>query len=164
LTIAIDLGTVVTASSTAVADAIIGGLMTDSAWPYPAYSDRRWLGGDTGPDHALAAVVRTLRATIHEAGEPVTADPESLLVALSHLAEIAERVDWAMLSLVGEARSHAVPWIAVGGALGVTKQAAQQRFAAYVRQALEQAQEPGPAQDLDQPNVSLSGSADAADK
>jgi hypothetical protein len=32
-----------------------------------------------------------------------------------------------------------VSWSAIGASLGVTKQAAQQRFAPYVKQALEQA-------------------------
>lgn len=114
--------------------------MTDSQWPYPSYADRRWLGGDRGPDRSLAAVIRSLRSSVAEADEPVAEDPESLLAALSHLAAIAERVDWAMLSLVGEARAHGVPWVAIGSSLGVTKQAAQQRFAPYVRQALEQAE------------------------
>lgn len=113
--------------------------MTDSAWPYPSYADRRWLGGDRGPDRALAAVVRTVRATVTEAGGSAGNDAESLLDGLSHLAEIAERVDWAMLSLVGEARAGGVPWVMIGKALGVTKQAAQQRFAPYVKQALDQA-------------------------
>jgi hypothetical protein len=114
--------------------------MTVSPWPYPSYADRRWLGGDRGPDRSLAAVIKTLRATAAEAGDPVTDDPESILAALSHLAAMAERVDWAMLSLVGEARTKGVPWVQVGTALGVTKQAAQQRFAPYVKQALDQAE------------------------
>jgi hypothetical protein len=114
--------------------------MTAGSWPYPSYADRRWLGGDRGPDRSLAAVIRTLRTTVSEAGDAVAEDPESMLAALAHLAAIAERVDWAMLSLVGEARSHGVAWAAIGGSLGVTKQAAQQRFAPYVKQALEQAE------------------------
>jgi hypothetical protein len=113
--------------------------MTASPWPYASYADAQWLGGDLGPDRSLAAVIRTLRATIDEAGDPVTDEPASVLAALSHLADIAERVNWAMLSLVGEARAHGVPWVTVGSALGVTKQAAQQRFAPYVKQALDQA-------------------------
>jgi hypothetical protein len=116
--------------------------MTPSPWPYPSYAERRWLGGERGSDRALAAVVRALRATVAEAGETVTDDPESLLTGLSHLAEIAERVEWAMLSLVGEARAHDTRWAAIGGSLGVSKQAAQQRFARYVKQALEQAEHP----------------------
>jgi hypothetical protein len=117
--------------------------MTASPWPYPSYADRRWLGGDRGQDRSLAAVVKTLRATVAETGEPVSEDPESVLLALAHLAEIAERIDWAMLSLVGEARAHGVPWVSVGASLGVTKQAAQQRFAPYVKEAMAAAPDPG---------------------
>jgi hypothetical protein len=113
--------------------------MTAPSWPYPSYADLRWLGGERGSDRSLAAVVKTLRSAVAEAGGSVAQEPESLLTGLSHLAEIAERIDWAMLSLVGEARSLGVPWVAIGAALGVTKQAAQQRFAPYVRQALDQA-------------------------
>lgn len=114
--------------------------MTTSPWPYPSYSDRRWLGGDRGGDRELAAVVRTLRSTVAEAGHRADGDPESLLVALTHLASLGERIDWAMLSLVGEARSRGVSWAGIGAALGVTKQAAQQRFGPYVKAAVEQAQ------------------------
>jgi hypothetical protein len=113
--------------------------MASSPWPYPSYSDLRWLGGERGQDRALAAVVKAVRTTVAETGEPVQQDTESLLAGLAHLAAIAERVNWAMLSLVGEARAHGAPWVAIGGSLGVTKQAAQQRFAPYVQQALEQA-------------------------
>jgi len=77
---------------------------------------------------------------VAEAGDPVSAEPESLLAGLSHLAAIGERIEWAMLSLVGESRAAGVSWAAVGGALGVSKQAAQQRFAPYVKAAMEQAQ------------------------
>jgi hypothetical protein len=113
--------------------------MTDSSWPYPSYVDRNWLGGERVPDRALGAVIRAVRATAAGNGTPATGEPESLLSGLSHLAAISERVEWAMLSLVGEARAHGVPWAAIGASLGVTKQAAQQRFAPYVKQALEQA-------------------------
>jgi hypothetical protein len=110
------------------------------SWPYPSYADRRWLGGDRGSDRALAAVVRAVRGLVADAGDPVDRSPESLLLALSLLADLRERVDWAMLSIVGEARTDAgVTWAALGEALGVTKQAAQQRFAGYVNEALRQA-------------------------
>src|SRR4051794_30024005 len=70
------------------------GLMSDSSWPYPSYADRRWLGGERGADRSLAAVIRALRTAVSEAGDPVSGDPEALLAALTHLAAIAERVDW----------------------------------------------------------------------
>jgi hypothetical protein len=116
--------------------------MSDSPWPYRSYADRAWLGGEGGEDRALAAVIRSVRATVTEAGATVSEDPDSLLTALANLAAIAERIDWAVLSLVGEARAHGVAWSAIGNSLGVSKQAAQQRFAPYIKQALEQAAMP----------------------
>lgn len=113
--------------------------MTESPWPYPSYADLRWLGGDRGSDRSLAAVVRALRSTVAESGGTVSEEPAALLDAMRHLADIAERVDWAMLSLVGESRAHGVSWVMIGTSLGVTKQAAQQRFAPYVKQAMEAA-------------------------
>ena len=112
------------------------------AWPYPSYADRRWLGGEGGADKALATVVRALRALVTQTGGAVDAAPESLLHALSQLADLGERVEWAMLSVIGEARTAGVTWAAIGDALGVTKQAAQQRFAPYVKEALAQASGP----------------------
>jgi hypothetical protein len=116
--------------------------MTTTPWPYRPYADSGWLGGEHGEDRSLAAIIRSVRVTVSEAGESVTGEPESLLAALTQLAAMAERVDWAMLSLVGEARSHGVPWSGIGTSLGVSKQAAQQRFASYVRQAFDQAANP----------------------
>lgn len=117
--------------------------MTDpGVWPYPSYADRRWLGGDRGEDAALATVVRGVRDLVRDSGGPVGGDPPALLHALGQLADVGERVEWAMLSLIGEARCQGVTWKAIGEALGVTKQAAQQRFAPYVQQALDRAAEP----------------------
>lgn len=114
--------------------------MTDpGVWPYPSYADRRWLGGDRGEDAALATVVRGLRELVRDG--PTGGDPPGLLHALGQLADLGERVEWAMLSLIGEARCQGVTWKAIGEALGVTKQAAQQRFAPYVQQALDRARE-----------------------
>lgn len=113
--------------------------MTLSDWPYPSYGDRRWLGGERGADRPLAALVRAVRGTVNEAGASASGSPEDLLTGLGHLAALAERVDWALLSLVGEARAQGVTWVAIGAALGVTKQAAQQRFGPYVAEAMQQA-------------------------
>jgi hypothetical protein len=113
--------------------------MTASDWPYPSYGDRRWLGGERGSDRPLAAVVRAVRGTVGEAGGAPSDSPEDLLAGLTHLAALAERIDWALLSVVGEARAGGVTWAAIGAALGVTKQAAQQRFGPYVTEALLQA-------------------------
>lgn len=114
-------------------------MTTPIRWPYPSYADRSWLGGDRGPDRVLAGVVRALRSLVAESGGRAEPEPASLLDGLSQLAAMGERVDWAMLSLIGEARTMGVSWQSIGNALGVTKQAAQQRFAPYVKQALEQA-------------------------
>ena len=113
-----------------------------AAWPYPSYADRRWLGGDAGPDKALATVVRSVRGLVTQTGGSTDNSPESLMHALTQLADLRERVEWAMLSVIGEARAADVTWAAIGDALGVTKQAAQQRFAPYVKEALQRAGEP----------------------
>ena len=111
-------------------------------WPYPSYADRRWLGGERGDDPALATVVRGLRGLVAEGDGPTGGAPPALLHGLGLLADLGERVEWAMLSLIGEARCQGVTWQAIGEALGVTKQAAQQRFAPYVKQALDRASSP----------------------
>jgi hypothetical protein len=115
--------------------------MSPTPWPYLSYADQHWLGGESGADRDLAAVIKALRTSVADAGETVSCEPDSLLRGLSHLAAINERVDWAILSIVGESRAQDVSWATIGAALGVSKQAAQQRFAPYVNQALAQAQE-----------------------
>src|SRR3954469_15548813 len=99
-----------------------GCIVSDEQWPYPSYADRTWLGGERGSDRPLAAVVRALRGLVTESGGPAVRDPEALLGPLNHLAMVGERVDWALLSLVGEARARGVSWQAIGTSLGVSKQ------------------------------------------
>lgn len=113
--------------------------MTTPGWPYPSYAEATWLGGERGADRHLAAVVRAVRAVAQESGQRQRADVDGLTAALGNLAAIDERVDWALLSVVGEARAAGLSWQAIGTALGVSKQAAQQRFGRYVAEALEQA-------------------------
>src|SRR3954453_3534555 len=91
--------------------------MADEQWPYPAYADRNWLGGERGPDRELAAVVRALRGLVTESGGRPSTETEALVTAAGHLAAIAERVDWALLSVVGEARARGLSWQAIGTAL-----------------------------------------------
>jgi hypothetical protein len=108
-----------------------------TAWPYPSYFDRRWLGGERGSDRALAAVVSAVRQTAESSPAPATAGSDAALLAgLAHLGQVAERVDWALLSVVGEARANGATWTAIGTALGVSRQAAQQRFAPWVKAAM----------------------------
>jgi hypothetical protein len=115
--------------------------MVTSAWPYPAFPDPEWLGGARSGDPALIAAIRCLRTLLVDTGQPVDDRPETLLAALGGCAELSERVDWAMLSLVGEARAHGLSWSRIGAAMGVTKQAVQRRFGRYVTEALERAQQ-----------------------
>src|SRR3954469_21643733 len=96
-----------------------GCIVSDEQWPYPSYADRSWLGGERGADRPLAAVVRALRGLVSESGGRAGGDPEVLLDALGHLSMVGERVDWALLSLVGEARARGVSWQAIGTSLGV---------------------------------------------
>jgi hypothetical protein len=111
--------------------------MRPPAWPYPSYFDRRWLGGERGSDPALAAVVSAVRSTAAATPDaPPPGSDRALLAGLVHLAEIAERIDWALLSLVGEARTTGATWADIGAALGVSRQAAQQRFAPWVAEAM----------------------------
>ena len=111
--------------------------MSVSSWPYPSYFDRRWLGGERGADRALAAVISAVRQTAESSPAPAAAgSDDALLAGLTHLGQVAERVDWALLSVVGEARANGATWAAIGQALGVSRQAAQQRFAPWVREVM----------------------------
>lgn len=107
-------------------------------WPFPRLADVSWLAGD-GKDDALTAVRTTLRTTLSDRGVVTDGSVESVLSGLEALADLSERLQWAMLALTGEARAAGATWTQVGDALGVSKQAAQQRFAPYLRRALAEA-------------------------
>jgi hypothetical protein len=107
-------------------------------WPYAGLGDASWLAGDAADDAlraARAAVLAVLSASGVDAGSRA-----GLLSAVRAVAELHERLDWALLALVGEGRATRLTWAELGQALGVSRQAAQQRFAGYVEQALAQAQ------------------------
>lgn len=106
-------------------------------WPYPGVRDRSWLAGDPADD-ALQAARTAVRALLPPPGRG-TSSRDDLLLALQAVVELQERLDWALLAVVGEARSARLSWAEVGQALGVSRQAAQQRFAGYVAEALDQA-------------------------
>ena len=104
-------------------------------WPYASFSSASWLAGERD-DRALA----TVRAALTNAAGPAHgAGGEPLAPALAEAARLAERLDWALLALVGEARSRGLSWAAIGTALGVSRQAAQQRFGPWVAEALARA-------------------------
>ena len=104
-------------------------------WPYASFSSASWLAGERD-DRALGTVRAALSAA---ARTPHDADAEPLIAALAEAARIAERLDWALLALVGESRSRGLSWAAIGTALGVSRQAAQQRFGPWVAEALARA-------------------------
>jgi hypothetical protein len=111
-------------------------------WPYPPFPSREWLGGPKSGDQALVSATRCLRGLLAERGVPIDGRPEALLAGLGATAELVERLQWAMLSLVGEARSAGASWAEIGEALGVSRQAAHARFAALVAEALARAEAP----------------------
>lgn len=115
--------------------------MVTSRWPYPSFPSPDWLGADRGGDPILVGAIRTVHELLRASGFPVDDRPETLLAALAVTAQLADRLDWLLLSLVGEARAHDLSWAQVGGALGVTKQAAHARFSGVVAEALRRAEE-----------------------
>lgn len=111
--------------------------MTIRRWPYASVTDDSWLAPAGQDDPYLDVCRTTVRSLLPTATGPATAD--HLLQALTATQELADRMDWVLLSLVGEARGAGLSWDRLGGALGVSKQAVHKRFAPYVAQALEQA-------------------------
>ncbi len=108
--------------------------MTSQHWPYPTFAEPAWLRGD-GNDPALNAVRTAVLATMSARGQRVSTSDEALINGMAALADLDERIDWALLALVGEGRSRGMSWATLGKALGISKQAVQQRFGRWVAQA-----------------------------
>lgn len=102
-------------------------------WPYVPLTDPRWLA--PGDDIVLAAARDVVRGLLPPGASPT----DQLLTGLTAAAQLRERLDWILLSLVGEGRAAGLSWSQVGTALGVRKQAAHQRYGPYVEAALAQA-------------------------
>ena len=108
-------------------------------WPYVRFGSPTWLRPD-GHDPALEAAREVALAVDVPAGGPADAGRgERLLAAAARTREVAERLDWVLLSLVGEARSEGMSWEEVAAALGVTKQAAHKRYAPHLADAYARA-------------------------
>ena len=102
-------------------------------WPYVRFGSPTWLrpGGHDPALDAAREVALAVDAPVPPDGER----GELLLAAAARTREVAERLDWVLLSLVGEARSEGMSWERVAAALGVTKQAAHKRYAPHLADA-----------------------------
>ena len=117
--------------------------MRTPPWPYPRFGSPSWLRPGAA-DAALEAAREVALAT-----EPVSAGGDRgdlLLAAAARTREVAERLDWVLLSLVGEARAEGRSWEEVATALGVTKQAAHKRYAPHLADAYARAGAPAEQQ------------------
>lgn len=108
-------------------------------WPYASVTHASWLAPPGHDDPHLDACRDAVRRLLPSSSGPAEAD--YLLQGLTAAQELADRIDWVLLSLVGEARGAGLSWERVAHALGVSKQAAHKRFAPYVAQALDRAAE-----------------------
>jgi hypothetical protein len=111
--------------------------MSAPAWPFPSVADPAWLTPPGQRDDHLATARDAVLRLVPVPDDGATT--EHLLAALTAAAELAERIDWELLSLVGEARGEGLSWERVAGALGVSKQAAHKRFGPYVAEAVARA-------------------------
>lgn len=110
-------------------------------WPYASVTDPSWLQAGASDRH-LSLCRQAVRSTLpRNAAAPATR--EHLLTALEGARELRERLDWVLLSLVGEARGAGLSWEHIATSLGVSKQAAHKRFSPYVLLALQQAERSG---------------------
>ncbi len=107
-------------------------------WPYPAFGSAEWLRGD-GLDAALDAIRAAVQATVEARGHDVDDSQDSRIAGLTALADLNERIDWALLALTGECRAWGMSWAEIGAALGISKQAVHKRFGPWIDQALSQA-------------------------
>jgi hypothetical protein len=112
-----------------------------SAWPYASVTDPQWLAA--GDDAYLAAARDAVRRLLPGGA----ARSEQLVAGLVAAQQLRDRLDWVLLSLVGEGRAAGMSWSQVGDALGVRRQAAQQRYGPYVTAALAQARTSAPGGD-----------------
>lgn len=122
------------------ASTTVANVTTPSSWPYPPFGSTDWLRGD-GSDPALIAVRDAVMATVLGRGQRIDASPQCLSAGLSALADLAERIDWGLLALTGEARSRGMSWSELGAALGVSRQAVHKRFGPYIAQAVSQGED-----------------------
>lgn len=113
-----------------------------TSWPYASVADRGWLLPAAGTDRYLGAARDAVRGLLPRRSTPSPATQEQLLEAMAAAQEVRERLDWVLLSLVGEGRAAGLSWAQVAEALGVRKQAAHQRFGPYVAAAMAQAVAP----------------------
>ena len=121
--------------------------MTSAArpWPFLPLGHEQWLTGGSTADVALLAVRAGLEDSLEVSPPdvpPRADEPASelrLRQAAARLSEIAERADWALLAVVGEARAAGLTWEELASALGVSKQAVHRRFSRVVAEAVEEA-------------------------
>jgi hypothetical protein len=111
-------------------------------WPYAGYGSPSWLRPD-GHDPALDAA-RDVALAVDV--PPRSERGDVLLAAAARTRDVAERLDWVLLSLVGEARAEGLSWEQVAAALGVSKQAAHKRYAPHLADAYARAGAPAEQQ------------------
>ena len=108
------------------------------SWPYASFGSPAWLRPEQS-DPALDRA-RELALSLVRPSPPVDR-AELLLAAVAGTREVADRLDWVLLSLVGEARAQGLSWEEVGAALGVSRQAAHKRYAPHLADAYARARE-----------------------
>lgn len=103
----------------------VGGQLSEAA-DVIAHADRT--EGLFGPDNKVPLHVWRVLDRAGNGLRSVAADPDPDLRGLTALAAISDAVDVILQASVLEAREKGLTWQAIGDALGMTRQAAQQRF------------------------------------